>query len=136
MTMSDGACISLRTHFISSAVLVCHRFLTPRPPSVVGRHTILYLTKACPLVPFVSAPRQKNRLMMASMQLQIPMGSLNNDMKYVGIAESTAFRRTRRPHGTGVEPATPLGAAPLPPKLAAILVLSSVPPRGEVPSIG
>ena len=136
MTMSDGACIILRTHFISSAVLVCRRFLTPRPPSVVGRHTVLHLTKACPLVPFVSAPRQKNRLMMASMQLQIPMGSLNTDMKYVGIAESTAFRRTRRPPRDRSRARHPPGAAPLPPKLAAILVLSSAPPRGEVLGTG
>ena len=136
MTMFDGACIILRTHFISSAVLVCRRFITPRPPFVVGRHTVLHLTKARPLVSFVSAPRQKKRLMMASMRLQIPMGGLNTDMKYVGIAESSAFRRMRRPPRDRSRARHPPGGAPLSPKLAAILVLSSAPARGEVSGTG
>ena len=134
--MSDGACISLRTHFISSIILVCQRFLTPRPPSAIGRQTSLHLTLARPRVPSVYAPCQKKFLMMASMCLQTPAGTLNTDIKYVGMAESTAFSSTRRPPQDKSQALQPPNWCSLSPQLAASSVISASLPLGEVLGTG
>ena len=67
----------------------------PSPPSAKGRHTELQATRAPPLPR--SAPRQKNLRMVLLRRRCTPAGIRKADMKYVGMAERTAFTRIRRP---------------------------------------
>ena len=92
---SSKGCITRVTHLHSKAELACWRWCMPSPPSAKGRHTELQATRAPPLPR--SAPRQKILRMALSMGRRTPAAIRKADMKYVGMAERTAFTRTRRP---------------------------------------
>ena len=92
---SSEGCIIRVIHLHSKAELACWRWWMPSPPSANGRHTELQATRAPPLPG--SVPRQKKLRMALSMRRRTPTGIRKADIKYIGMAERTAFTRIMRP---------------------------------------
>ena len=67
----------------------------PSPPSANGQHTKLHATRAPPLAGFVL--HQKKLCMTPLRRRRTPAGIQKADIKYVEMAEKTAFTKTRRP---------------------------------------
>ena len=76
---------------------MCCSWRMPKPPWETGRQTVSHATSAAPRSVSILGPCQKKSRMTVSSRRRTPAGIMKMDMKKVGMADSTALSRTRRP---------------------------------------